>query len=320
MPDGGVAAEDDGGALTRGSALVRRLPRDRAPRWARARPARTAVAFATAFALTYLIAVGTWEGQVVDSAAFRALASVHDATAAGAAWFRAVMPVAMALVAMAMAAAALFSRRWLDVVRAAVMVAGSVVACEALKALLPRPDLGPHGYHDNTFPSGHLAFALSAALATGVVAVHRWWAQVIFAVSLACALGLAWASITTYAHRPSDVVGAALLVGAVASLALWGRAPVARRRPTLAVSLCLLAAWAVASVIVGGQLENTFPLVPELRVVETVGWLLACAAAIGFVVFMAPRALPGRLQGGTDSLRAPTAVDSRCAVSRQRWW
>jgi len=266
-------------------------------RRSRARPVLIASGFAAGFTVTYFIAVRTWQGQVVDSAAFRTLAPLHDAIGAAAAASRAFIPATEAVVVTAMIAIALFSRRWLDVGRATVIVAGSVVACEVLKALLPRPEMGSHGYQENTFPSGHVAFALSAALAVSVVSVHRPWTRVVFALSLTCALGLAWASIVTYAHRPSDVIGAALLVGVVDSLVLQERASVSRGKPALVVGLCLVGALAAVSVIAGSRIEDAFPAVRQLTVIETAGWLTACAVAIGFVVLAAPRAMRRRETG-----------------------
>lgn len=94
----------------------------------------------------------------------------------------------------------------------------TVVATETLKRLLGRPDLDVASYDHSTWPSGHTAAAAALALACQRLypaekppCVPRWvtWLLVVV-VTLA-----QFASVASYAHRPSDTVGAVLLAGAV---------------------------------------------------------------------------------------------------------
>ena len=97
----------------------------------------------------------------------------------------------------------------------------SVVAAEALKELLPRPELvtGPGWLLRNSFPSGTAAVA--AAVAVGLLLVTpdrlRWIALPAGAI-YAAAIGEA--TQATGWHRLSDVVGSVLLVVAVMSAGL----------------------------------------------------------------------------------------------------
>jgi membrane-associated phospholipid phosphatase len=92
---------------------------------------------------------------------------------------------------------------------AAVTIIGANVTTQALKATLDRPDLGLGG--TNSFPSGHVTVIASVAAAAFLVSSRRVRPVVASAgllVSGAAAVGavaLGW-------HRPSDIVGAGLVV------------------------------------------------------------------------------------------------------------
>jgi membrane-associated phospholipid phosphatase len=122
-------------------------------------------------------------------------------------------------------------RRCYAVTAVAVSVVGaSVVLGEMLKRLvLRRPDLvgAPVRLLDNSFPSGHTAIAMSVVFGLALVVPYRLRAA-------AVGVGAVWAAFVgayTVAagwHRPSDVIGADLLVltvacGFTAMLARTGR-------------------------------------------------------------------------------------------------
>ncbi|HEY5013242.1 MAG TPA: phosphatase PAP2 family protein, partial [Acidimicrobiia bacterium] len=79
--------------------------------------------------------------------------------------------------------------------------------------LLGRPDLGVVGAFANrpSFPSGHTTIAMALGVSAMFVAPRRWRAPVaalgaVFASVIGCSL------VATASHRPSDVVGAVLVV------------------------------------------------------------------------------------------------------------
>nr|WP_246345807.1 phosphatase PAP2 family protein [Conexibacter arvalis] len=95
---------------------------------------------------------------------------------------------------------------------AGTVIGGSVVTTEALKRLLPRPDLLIDGrIWENSFPSGHATVAFAVAVAATLVAprpVRR--AVALVAVLYGAAIGIA--VLAAGWHRPSDVAGAYFVV------------------------------------------------------------------------------------------------------------
>ncbi|WP_127818527.1 phosphatase PAP2 family protein [Microbacterium sp. CPCC 204701] len=122
-------------------------------------------------------------------------------------------------------------RRWAPVVYSAVLVGIVSVVAIAMKELAPRPDLGEFAYAHNTFPSGHTAVSLAAAVAI-IWCAPRWMSPVLVLVLGGLVSYVALGSVFSLAHRGSDSVGGALLAGAVSCglAALWGRTePVSSR-------------------------------------------------------------------------------------------
>ena len=119
-------------------------------------------------------------------------------------------------------AVALLRRKPLLAGTAAGIILISVVATEILKRLLVRPELveAPGHWLSNSFPSGHVAVAVAVGIGAVLVVPYVLRALVtlgaaLYAMTIAQAVGIAgW-------HRLSDVVGAAFLVLAVASVALY---------------------------------------------------------------------------------------------------
>ncbi|MFD7745094.1 phosphatase PAP2 family protein [Streptomyces sp. NPDC059698] len=105
---------------------------------------------------------------------------------------------------------------------------------EVLKStILPRPDLvgAPENLLDQGFPSGHTAIPAALTLAAVLVVSPRVRPYVATAgvLWLAC---IAAASATMGGHRPSEVLGAALLACACYGLATWLLPPAAVPGPT----------------------------------------------------------------------------------------
>lgn len=163
----------------------------------------------------------TVAGQQADAGAFRTLAPLHDAGRDLAGALRRGLPVACAAVVAVLGVVALVRRAWRDLLAAVLVVLGTVGIALGLREVLVRPDLGEHGYAYQTFPSGHVAVVGGLCVAIWVLwpwpasrAVAGWAGLVVTAVA-------ALASVVTYAHRPSDVVGSLLVAAAVTVAVVW---------------------------------------------------------------------------------------------------
>jgi hypothetical protein len=238
-----------------------------------------ALGFVIAFALTYVLLIRFAAGQRFDAESFGAVQGLHDVVGSAAKAYRVVVPILLALAAVVCGVIALVQRRVADTVRAALIVVLSFGIGEGLKLVLPRPDLGGYGYADNTFPSGHVAFAFSAALAAAIIAPPRA-RRVVTVVVMLASVGVAWASVVSYAHRPSDVLGGALVVGLVGTVLLWGRRTVLAGRPVLTTALLLLTAASIVLVFAASP-------APE-SAAAAIGWLAIGAAATGLVAGLIP--------------------------------
>ncbi|MCK1814454.1 phosphatase PAP2 family protein [Streptomyces sp. XM4011] len=191
-----------------------------------ARPARgrrpgAGALYLLGFAALYLVAVRTPFGQ-------RAENGLINENGAGPAWIYdwsgaaygswalppledTALPALLAGLAV-LAAVTVVRRCWWRGGAAAGVVTGTLVTAEVCARVLPRPDLvdAPMMLLEPSFPSGHAAVpaALAAGAALVVSARVRPWVL---------AAGLLWLAVTaaavqaTYHHRPSDVLGAALL-------------------------------------------------------------------------------------------------------------
>ena len=247
---------------------------------ARTASALRAAGYALAMTLVYAVLVCTPIGQRVDAATLGAFPAVQ-----GDGWLalygaRDVIPVLLCVTVGILSAVAMVRRRITPAVSALALVAAVFALARALERL-PRPDLGAFAYAHNTFPSGHTAVSLAAVVAIGWTAPGRRELR-LMAVPLALAVAVAVFSLLSFAHRGSDVVGGALLTGAVASaisaISLVGVSggsgrggPRERARPRRVLSLAFAASAAlVALAAVSGPVAQA-PLAGT-------GCLLAAAA------------------------------------------
>lgn len=186
------------------------------PRTTRVRSLALSVAFAVGFAALYASAILTPQGQRWDAVSLGTFPELR-----GEQWFvlydtRDWLPfVLLGLTAVA-GVEALLRRRW-----GAVAAAGSLLALTALASrvakdgALPRPDLGDFAYPYQTFPSGHTAVSLAAVVAI-VWLGPKWLHPVLVVVLGAVVAFISLASLLSFAHRAADVIGGALLAGAIA--------------------------------------------------------------------------------------------------------
>jgi membrane-associated phospholipid phosphatase len=184
----------------------------------RPRPVAGALALLSALAalatgLVFALAVHTSAGQRLDEAA-RGGVSLADSSRAYAATQRLLDTISVSSLALfglgIMGVAVLRRRPWLAV-GAGLVVLGSNVTTQVVKAHFERPDLaGGTGAGEGAFPSGHATVAMSLAMALVLAAppALRWTAAL---AGCAYATGVGVAVVALDWHRPSEVVGAYLV-------------------------------------------------------------------------------------------------------------
>ena len=160
----------------------------------------------------YLLVVRTYWGQRLDEHAFVG----HDfftSRAAQADSFLRIVSVGSLLLAIALViAVAVLRRRPRLALFAAAAIAISLISTEVLKhVLLERPQLVPAHLLDNSYPSGHTTVGMSVAVAAMLVVPRRLLLPTAIGAGLfGSAFGVA--VVAAGWHRPSDAVGAFLLV------------------------------------------------------------------------------------------------------------
>jgi len=185
-------------------------------------------------------------------------------------------------------------RRITPVVYAALLVGLTAFASMLMKELLPRPYFGDFAYAHNTFPSGHTAITLAAAIAT-IWCRPRWMSRVLVLVLGALVSFVALASVLSFAHRASDSVGGVLLTGALscglAAVARTTAPPPSRARRVTAVSalvaMGVAAVYLVAAVGLLGDGDRTTQLAVAL-ILGTLGAVVS--------VFAVHRPFPVRVE------------------------
>jgi membrane-associated phospholipid phosphatase len=205
----------------------------------------------------YRLAVGTAPGQRLDERLRGGIgfdqARLLDA---GNDLLNTISVAGLALVGLVVMGVALARRMPRLALGAGALVAGANVTVQVMKRELERPALTDQWWAAaNSFPSGHATVAMSLAMALVLVSPPALRAPAAVAGAVyACAVGVAVIGLDW--HRPSDVVGAYLVVGAWAGVtaALLASHPdrAARRAPrraraapwgiALAVALGLVAA------------------------------------------------------------------------------
>ncbi|WP_166979549.1 phosphatase PAP2 family protein [Paramicrobacterium fandaimingii] len=247
----------------------------------RVRSILTAIVAALGVVVSFFMAVQTHLGQrvedrVLDSSLYSerspllALVTVPN------------LAIALAVVVLI----GLIRRAWADAVIAAVVMGLSNVLGQLLKhQILQRPDFSIDAV--NTFPSGHTIAFTSTAFALVIVLPHVVRPIALPVISLV--LGLVSGQLVVFGwHRPSDVVGGALLVLAVAAAANTLRpsagrfargGPTAKARRSLSVISLVIVIAAAACVAVAGVLAALHFLGP----LHDASWALTAAAASGVV-------------------------------------
>jgi membrane-associated phospholipid phosphatase len=271
------------------------------PRSARAiswvRPVVVAVLLLAAGVTVDVLLIRTGPGQELDASTFAAVGAARDALGDAPERLRILLPVASAALLGVAVIVALARRRWRSAIAPVVLPVVALALSTVLKDLLPRPDLGDHGYSENTFPSGHSAVTV-ACLIGFLWLLPR--ARVAVAIPLALlATAAAGFQVISYAHRLSDVIGGALLAGAIAACFLQrvgglGAAGRAILWPIVALSGGA-GAWALTTWMATGDQQTGL-----------VGILLASgSAATAAIAVGAERAPGGAGSRSADAAEAP---------------
>jgi hypothetical protein len=232
------------------------------------RPLPLAATTAAACAALYAVAVRTGLGQRIDDSTldgFLEQARLHP-------FYRDVgLPplgataATIAVGVLVVVAVGVVRRRWTEVLGALVSAGLAIGATEVLGEALTRPTLDPSvfGASGNTFPSGHAAIPIALVLAVTSVAppgARPWVVRI--GGSWVALVGAAIQSM--YFHRPSDVLGAALLTCSCALVVghLVGRCAPPSGRPVPIAGAPVLVPAAVVAVLAATRTDSwTTPLV-----------------------------------------------------------
>lgn len=201
----------------------------------RLRFATATVAAATAFGLVYAAFVLTELGQRAENLALLGAELRSEADrAASLGRLSLISVVSFGLGILLVFLAATMRRRAKLGIAVAAVMAGSIVAAELLKELLPRPGLvaGPAWILRNDFPSGHSTIAAAVAVGILLVAPDRLRWLVLPAGALAAGF-IGHATQVAGWHRMSGSLGGLLLVLTAAAGALLVLAQAGLVRPSL---------------------------------------------------------------------------------------
>lgn len=176
------------------------------------------------FGASFIALVALWSvthltviGQQVDGEPSSMVVRWHLAVESEAEVLRMVLPVLSVLIALAVSVPRMGKGQWKLLADAFLVPLIASSLAELLKVLLVRPDLSTAGYAGNSFPSSNTAAVAALWVAVWLivpVARQRWAAA--FGILITAVAMLA--SVTTYAHRWSDVLGSIFLVAAVTAI------------------------------------------------------------------------------------------------------
>ena len=165
-------------------------------------------------------AVRTRSGQLMDTLAMNAVQGHIPFRSAPARTLEILVSVpALLLIGCVIVVVTLMRHRLGLTFRAALVFAAANVTTQLLKDFLPRPALGIGHTLDNSFPSGHVTVVASvvviaiAVVPAGVRCLVAYLGAILTTLTGLSVISLGW-------HRPSDVIGALMVVCFYSLLAL----------------------------------------------------------------------------------------------------
>ncbi|MFJ4209581.1 phosphatase PAP2 family protein [Paenarthrobacter sp. NPDC089675] len=180
------------------------------------------IACMAGLAATYYFFVRTTTGQFIDESALVEAKELSGSAGKASTGFLDALPVTSLVIAtLVVLFVTIARRRWTAAGIAVAACVAANVATQVLKFLIPdRPDRGVQTLDLNSLPSGHTTLAASAAAAVFLMVSPRWRPLAGFlGGTFAVATGVS--TLINQWHRPSDVVAAFLVVGAVMLPAGW---------------------------------------------------------------------------------------------------
>lgn len=172
--------------------------------------------------LTYYFFVRTTMGQFIDESALVEATELSGSAGRASTKFLDMLPIlSLAIAIIVVLFVTVARRRWTAAGIAVAACIAANLATQVLKLFIPdRPDRGVQTLELNSLPSGHTTLAASAAAAVFLMVSPRWRPLAGFLGStFAVATGVS--TLINQWHRPSDVVAAFLVVGAVMLPAGW---------------------------------------------------------------------------------------------------
>ena len=277
--------------------------------------------------LTYLLAVGTSHGQLVDEAMKGFWLPLRDdVSGLGHDLFRLLgWPLLVAGAVLVLATCLARRDLVLGVTAGALLLGGPAVVWLAQRGL-QRPMLGGETFpHSNTLPSGHASVAAAVALVLLLLARPSQQRLALASALVVAVVGVAVPAAAA-AHRPSDVAASFLVVGAWAALVLLvaGRGAPAWRDAGPARGCVALAGIAVALValaVLGAAALRAPDHVPETtNIVWLAGLALVAAVAVVVVAALAPSLLArvASNEGAPHPLVRPSARPSGAATGPEQ--
>lgn len=172
--------------------------------------------------VTYYFFVRTTMGQFIDESALVEATELSGSAGRASTKFLDMLPIlSLAIAIIVVLFVTVARRRWTAAGIAVAACIAANLATQVLKFFIPdRPDRGVQTLELNSLPSGHTTLAASAATAVFLMVSPRWRPLAAFLGStFAVATGVS--TLINQWHRPSDVVAAFLVVGAVMLPAGW---------------------------------------------------------------------------------------------------
>jgi membrane-associated phospholipid phosphatase len=237
------------------------------------------VAFLAAGVALYIFFIRTALGQNLDASSFAAVVELRKITGPWADGLRLGIPEAAGVLLLVLLIIALVHRRLRGAFAAVALSVITLALSEGLKdVVVVRPFLGDFGYAENTFPSGHTAVTVSVLIGCYWLLPDRLRRPIVLVPLVILGAAGALFQVVAYAHRPSDVFGGALLVGAIAACFLGEGGGLGVAWRWIYWSLVVVSAAAGALCLIDWQLSD-YATAPQP--IGTTGILLCAAACVG---------------------------------------